>query len=190
MNPNQQITGAELQTLREACGLGRDELGEMMGVQARTIKHWENGRAGVPGDVGAYLVRLDEAINEQMQAQREALQASQRTQGGRLPAQLVLIRYRTNEPPASSPEQGRCAYQLNTLPEGVSGAVLGRLRLELRQSPGWERVPVRVVWFDPAGFEAWRQANNQQATETARQQWAAQELALQAIPHRADQPLA
>ena len=62
--PTRPLTGAELQTLREACNLTREELGELAGVAARTIKHWESGRAGVPADVAALAQRLDATIQQ------------------------------------------------------------------------------------------------------------------------------
>jgi len=58
------MTGAELQTLREACGLSRDELGARCGVQGRSIKYWETGAAksGVPADVADTVIKLDAQI--------------------------------------------------------------------------------------------------------------------------------
>ena len=59
MNTNHTITGAELQTLREAAGLSRDALAELAQVQARTVKHWETRTgAAVPADVAAIVTRL------------------------------------------------------------------------------------------------------------------------------------
>ena len=56
----QLMTGAELQALREACGLDRDEFGELCGVQGRSIKYWETGGSnhGVPADVSALVLQL------------------------------------------------------------------------------------------------------------------------------------
>jgi transcriptional regulator with XRE-family HTH domain len=89
------LTGAELQTLREACNLTREELGDLAGVAARTIKHWESGRAGVPADVAALAQRLDATIQQAAdQGARAVAQASAR-QGGTAPADVVLIRYRS-----------------------------------------------------------------------------------------------
>ena len=66
----EHMTGAELQTLREACHLSRDELAALAGVQARTLKHWENGRAGVPGDVADLVRSMDARVSR---AAREVL---------------------------------------------------------------------------------------------------------------------
>ena len=61
---NTYMTGAELQCLREACGLDRDQLGERCGVQGRSIKYWEMGASnhGVPADVAALVLELESAI--------------------------------------------------------------------------------------------------------------------------------
>lgn len=60
MNHTDYMTGAELQALREACGLDRDQFGEMCGVQGRSIKYWEMGQTnhGVPADVEALVTEL------------------------------------------------------------------------------------------------------------------------------------
>jgi DNA-binding XRE family transcriptional regulator len=55
------MTGAELQALREACGLDRDQFGELCGAQGRSIKYWETGKSnhGVPADVAALVLQLE-----------------------------------------------------------------------------------------------------------------------------------
>lgn len=65
MNTNDYMTGAELQALREACGLDRDQLGEMCGVQGRSIKYWEMGSSkhGVPADVESLILELESKVN-------------------------------------------------------------------------------------------------------------------------------
>lgn len=66
------MTGAELQALREACGLDRDQFGELCGVQGRSIKYWEIGQTnhGVPADVEALVselaTKVDAATDEQL----------------------------------------------------------------------------------------------------------------------------
>ena len=65
MNNDFLMTGAELQCLREACGLDRDQLGERCGVQGRSIKYWETGSSnhGVPADVASLVLELEEAVS-------------------------------------------------------------------------------------------------------------------------------
>jgi len=57
MNQTDYMTGAELQALREACGLDRDQFGELCGVQGRSVKYWEM-RSGVPADVANLVLEL------------------------------------------------------------------------------------------------------------------------------------
>lgn len=57
--PASTMTGAELQCMREACAVSREELADLVGVQSRTVKHWESGRATVPADVAAIMVSID-----------------------------------------------------------------------------------------------------------------------------------
>lgn len=65
MNHIDYMTGAELQALREACGLDRDQLGEMCGVQGRSIKYWEMGSSkhGVPADVESLILELSAKVD-------------------------------------------------------------------------------------------------------------------------------
>lgn len=60
------MTGAELQCLREACGLDRDQFGALCGVQGRSIKYWEMGASnhGVPADVAAMVLELEAKVSK------------------------------------------------------------------------------------------------------------------------------
>jgi len=62
---NEYMTGAELQALREACGLDRDQFGLLCGVQGRSIKYWEMGASnhGVPADVAALVQELADKVD-------------------------------------------------------------------------------------------------------------------------------
>lgn len=62
MNTQDYMTGAELQALREACGLDRDQFGEMCGVQGRSVKYWEM-RSGVPADVADLVLKLEAKVS-------------------------------------------------------------------------------------------------------------------------------
>ena len=57
---SEYMIGAELQCLREACGLNRDQFGALCGVQGRSIKYWEMSQSnhGVPADVTALIQEL------------------------------------------------------------------------------------------------------------------------------------
>lgn len=72
---NDYITGAELQALREACGLDRDQLGALCGVQGRSIKYWEAGQSnhGVPADVTTIVSDLADKVDTDTQETIERL---------------------------------------------------------------------------------------------------------------------
>lgn len=164
------ITGAELQTLREACGLSRDELGTLAGVQARTIKHWENGRAGVPADVVATLERIEDIIRT---AVRQLVIASMNSRQDH----VILTRH-------AAETWWQLEPAMHGLPIGVHGAIIGRTRQALIH-PGRH---VRVVNMDAEDYRAWRAARKLDDTTDARSAWAADQVTAQALPHRADQP--
>lgn len=191
------MTGAELQTLREAAGLSREALAELAQVQPRTVKHWETRTgAAVPADVAA-MVR--QVAAEVLQASREGLRAAMlQTHGGPMAAgvagalagifparddapEVVLIRYReTDHMHADDRAHG--------LRADVQGAIVARLVLDLQD----HGLRPRVVWFDPESFAHWVQVVQGlppgHDTPDARAAWAGHAIAAQAIPHPADQP--
>lgn len=196
MTTPDHMTGAELQTLREAAGLSREVLAGLANVQARTVKHWET-RTGsaVPADVAA-IVR--QAAAWVVQASREGLHAAiLQAKGGPMsammayvmggvlppsdaPPDLVLIRYRESD--HLHPQD-----RAQGLRADVHGAMVARLVLDL-QAHGMRP---RVVWFDPEDFAHWCDANRTNlpaGQQAARAAWAAQAIEAQAIPHPADQP--
>ena len=177
MTTHDHMTGAELQTLREAAGLSRDVLAGLANVQARTVKHWETRTgAAVPADVAAIVRQAADWV-------RKAAADAFFMELGRpeAPEDVVLIRYReTDHLHAQDRAQG--------LRADVHGAMVARLVLDLQHNG----LRPRVVWFDPESFAHWVQVVQGlppgHDTPAARAAWAAQAIAAQAIPHPADQP--
>jgi DNA-binding transcriptional regulator YiaG len=185
--PHQHITGAELQTLREACNLSREDFAELADVQARTVKHWENGRSGVPADVSALALKLDTTLTE---ATAHALDTIKRAHlaAGTAPADLALVRYRTAHDLRTNYSHAGQPSPAGDMPPELHAAIVGRVRLVARHLPQWAALPMRVVWFEPADYAAWLASTSNTDTSESRAAWAALQVAPQAIPHRADQP--
>ena len=195
MTPTNPMTGAELQTLREACGLTRERLGELCNVAARTVKHWET-RAGaaVPADVAGLVLPMAQLVHVMAERNRQRLQAILQKEGTtvhllgeKTPRNIdprdtpgpVLIRYHEA---ADMTQADRLA---GLLPE-VHGAIVTRVVLDLMG----EGFTPRVVWFDPAAYTAWATLQGQgpdQDTPDTRGAWAAEAIKA-AIPHPGDQP--
>lgn len=168
------MTGAELQTLREAAGLSREALADLAQVQPRTVKHWETRTgAAVPADVAAIVTRLAGWV---LHAARQGLQATMEN-APRGP-EVVLLRYRdTADMHAKDRAQG--------LRADVHGAMVARLMLDL-QAHG---LHARVVWFDPEAYGRWlTQEVDKPDGAGARAAWAAHAIEAQARPHAGDQP--
>lgn len=194
----EHMTGADLQTLREACALSRDDLADLAGVQARTVKHWENGRAGVPADVAALVLGLDAALDACTGAEFDAIHAT--WEPGTVP---VLLRFKTAQElrehiHATQPAHQRRGHDAGALWRGVPFCAAGAVALRVailwrfyRQQSGGTvqamQLP-RVVWFDVASYTQWQAVHNTPDSETARTAWARAALGVQAIPHRGDQP--
>jgi transcriptional regulator with XRE-family HTH domain len=171
------MTGAELATLRQACGLTREDLGALAGVHQRTVKHWESGHAGVPADVAATVARLLASINADVSARRRQI-----LDAGRPPGGLVLVRYRTAE------DMARFCPDMAGLPLTVHAATVVQLIQALAFTPGLQDLAIRVVYMDAPAYDAWLSACQVQDSDAARSRWAAGQVEGQALPHRPDQP--
>lgn len=179
----QHMTGAELQTLREGCNVSREEFAALVGVEARTVKHWENGRSGVPADVADVVQRIDYHVNQAVSGALVALHwLHERAPAGATLADMVLIRYRT------AGDLAKYQPDMAGLPLGAHGAVVQRFCSAVRYLAGFERVRMRVIWMGPAAYDAWRAACNMADSEATRSTWAGTQVEIQAIPHRGDQP--
>ena len=191
MTKTDYMTGAELQTLREACHLSRDDLASLAGVQARTIKHWENGRAAVPDDVADIVRKMDAQVQEAAAQELDLIRARAHpsTQPGTFGA--VLLRYKT--------EAGNLAG-LDLFPATITphhhlrGAIAARVMVGakwLQDASGGAPALVRIVWFDVAQYGEWRTMQGLAGLRDShelRQRWAGHAIEKQAIPHRLDQP--
>ena len=159
MNHDFLMTGAELQALREACGLDRDQFAMMCGIggkpPGRTIKHWETGGSnhGVPADVATLVLELFAKVTQD--ARDEIARRS-----GCGPTVL----FRGADP----------------LKNQVASRVYQEL-LRLGQD-------VRLVAFDYRTYRAWLDDGRMTDTPANKQAWAALQVKAQSKPHRADQP--
>lgn len=128
------MTGAELQTLRETCGLSRDEFATLADVAPRTVKHWENRAGGVPADVAKLAAELESAMRQAVIAHTERALFEHAPHG--LDAPVILTRYREGD------AMPRATW--GTMLPSMQGACVARVRVALL---GMGRA-VRVVWFD------------------------------------------
>jgi DNA-binding transcriptional regulator YiaG len=134
--PTCTMTGAELQCMREACAVSREELADLVGVQSRTVKHWESGRATVPADVAAIMTSIDtEAQAEAEFIMRHAVNRStpywlkiQRRPASTDPRSV----YASRTPSAQRREAARLAL--------IAGQVRGAMMLRMN------RVPAIIEW--------------------------------------------
>ncbi len=169
------LTGAELQTMREVCNLTREELGELAGVAARTIKHWESGRAGVPADVAALLQESNERIDLAASLlERDLLRKPNKP--GKEIMQPVFIRFHNQ-------------YQMSNFISGTIGNLTAEEYnasiIRARNNLLSKGIVSRVVWFDADSFADFMLKN---PGPEADRQWAADQVQHQARAHRADQP--
>lgn len=174
------MTGAELQTIREALHLTREDLADLAGVAARTVKHWESGRSGVPADVAETVTRMDalatrEASNE-LERLRHLPQSLDAPHGV---GDVVLTRYR-----GAAGMTPALRASLGGMAAWIQAAIVARVRAKVLE----HGASVRVVWFDPQDYEAWRSTQGLDDSHGARMIWAQQALENQAKPHRSDQP--
>lgn len=195
----EHMTGAELQTLREAAGLSREALAGLVGVEARTVKHWENGRSGVPADVAQVVANAAQQIANATAQKVDEMRfffhmadlcgkedQARKTKRKKYPAEgngyLVLMRYKETA-------------QMHPVEKdiGLTADMHGAMVTHLMQTLLAEGRFARVVWFDPDKFAIWAKFNdmvqNLGDTIVTRRRWAeSQAIPTQAKPHPGDQP--
>ena len=175
-----RISGAELQTMREAAGLSREALAQLVGVEARTVKHWEHGRAGVPADVAqvvqgaAQWVRTASAealrnVRAQLdptttQLMGEAVPSTHKTCPCLPLVPVVLLRYR--ETAHMHPADTR---------QGLRADMHGAMVAQVVQALAADGVRARVAWFGPLAYAAWAATKGVEDTPAQRDAWAAAE---------------
>lgn len=100
------------------------------------MKHRENGRAGVPGDVADVVRNIDQhATGMARHALGELLAMRAQAVPGQV-VDLVLVRYR------SAADLHRCHTSLKGLPEGAQGCIVARIMQALAMAaPGGTTVP-------------------------------------------------
>lgn len=162
------MNGAELKTLREACGLSVPDLARLAvsprtgaPVGERTVRYWEDGSFNVPDDVAQMLTKLDfmlsAAAEQALEAWRAAVQMHQ--QG---PDVVYLVRYRENE------DLWQFRPDMKGLPATCHAALINRVRLALLGMG----CATQVVWMEPAEYSRW--LGKRKDTEALRAAWAAQ----------------
>ena len=161
------MTGAELDTLRRACGWEREDLADLCRVQTRTIKHWQSGRAAVPDQVARFVraqaLWLQELTARTLRQYAEVLELAKVHSAGQ-PLEVVLLRYKDQADIAG-------ADAAEALTPATHAALTLRVMLAL-QAQGAE---VRLVWFDALAFGEWAYQHGVSDTSASRAAWAAGE---------------
>lgn len=129
------MTPAEYRTLREACGLSKQDAATFHNVAPRTIEHWEAGKNPVPDGVAEELRLLDLNINAAVQHKLDRLPAFSSEA-----KPFMLKRHRTAEEYVGS------RHHRLGLPFACDGVVAARAAYLL------ERKGARymISWSDPA----------------------------------------
>ncbi len=164
------MNGAELKTLREACGLSVGDMAKMAvsprtgsPVGERTVRYWESGSVPVPEDVSDMLVKLDTqlsyAAKQALEAWRAAVQMHRHG-----PYMVYLVRYREDE------DLWRYRSDMKGLPATCHAALINRARIALCDVG----CITKIVWMNPAEYSKWLKGRKD--NESLRAEWAATEL--------------
>jgi DNA-binding XRE family transcriptional regulator len=127
MEISERMTGDELATMRQACGLSRGDLATVVDVQNRTVKFWENGRIPVPQDV-ADVIRAGSLAAAQL---RESVDHGE-----------ILLMF------TSYTDFNRFAAPYSVDSPKLYGWIV---RGMLANYPG-----ARAVWMNTCAYDAWR----------------------------------
>jgi transcriptional regulator with XRE-family HTH domain len=82
------MTPAELRVIREWLGLTGEALGQLVGVQDRTIRRWESGQDRIPDGARLDIEHLESLATEAVEALTSQLRDA---------AEISTLTYRTNE---------------------------------------------------------------------------------------------
>lgn len=168
------MTAAEFRTLRDALGLSVDVCCRLFGVADRTIRRWDSGRLPVPDPVAHQLLEVDADFDSAAAgAVRKALDEVARR--GEAPADITIVRYRSDE------DLARYRPDMRQLGTQAHGALVDRLVRALRAA---DLPQPRLVWMDPASYEAWR--GTRPDHENLRAKWAGSQLDHPPPPPAAD----
>jgi hypothetical protein len=128
------MTSAEYRTLREACGLSKQNAATFHNVALRTIEHWEAGKNPVPDGAAEELRLLDLNIDGAVQHKLDRFPASSQAKP------FTLKRHRTAEEYVGS------RHHRLGLPFPCDGVVAARAA-DLLKRKGERFV---IFWADPA----------------------------------------
>lgn len=172
----QQMTGAELKTIRESLLLSAQALADLLkhagllsAGNVRTVQRWEDGARGIPADIAEAVERLDQSVEASAQKILGQIRAGGPT---------VLVRFDS--------EEDWQRFQRSPAPHEnrLHAAALQRVR---RDSAILGR-PVRLVTMEFERFEEWRFKNGRENDSESCSAWA--ELQIQNEPTSdIDQPL-
>ncbi|QVJ03083.1 DUF1870 family protein [Nocardiopsis eucommiae] len=100
MPEDERMKGVELKMVREWLALSGQELADLLGVNARTVRSWEQGRDPIPDSVRLEVERMEAVTAQAVTAGVEALMD--------LPEPTVLTylndgQYREREPDSTWP---------------------------------------------------------------------------------------
>lgn len=180
MTTTPTITGAELQTMREACNLSRTDLALLIQVSADDIAEWEGEQTVIPSRTAHVIAQLDKMVHIGVDAGIKAMKRSIATnRKGKTPKEYTLLRYRSHA------DLVRFEPIFQDVPNEIHGAIVTRFRDAMRHTPGLDTLTIRVIWMEPEAYEAWRNACQLPNNDTTRSAWAAQQIAAKATTYSA-----
>jgi transcriptional regulator with XRE-family HTH domain len=144
------MNGATLKTLREALGLNVAWLASAYGVQERSVRYWESGKAPVPDDVAQSIEQL-EMLAATMVSNAASLVRAHIAEHGAVDGAVRLVRYETPD------DLAKYQPDMKGLPVSFHAAALARTRWALEP----DGVAVDVHMLDAAAYEAWRRSTRQ-----------------------------
>lgn len=157
MNPT------ELNTLRRALWLTREQAGQLNGMTERSWRYLEDGTRAIPQDVQARMRGLDAAASAMADAVwDEHFNLSAKT-GDLKHVTTALLRY------ASTADLVAAHPDMAGVPVDMHAAAIDRARQQLEG----EGATVRIVLFDRAAYRDWIAGNGLPDNTASRDAWAA-----------------
>lgn len=162
MGPEDLTTGTEMRTIRESLGLSLDWTATYLGINAGTLRKWEAQRRTehIPLDAGRRLWSLLDAYEAYVRSECDDLVRDSH------PSAVTFLRFRGD----ADAEMTLTAEGVN-LPAAAHGVAQLRIARRVQEHFG---VPTRLIWFNPAEYGRWLEAEYPGASDNAglREEWA------------------
>ena len=159
------MNSAKFKTIRQSIGLSTESLGEILGVQPRSVQRWESGQHEAPAFAVAKILELHKIFLNMTNFQIDHIQKAIKKHG--VPENIVLVRYLKDDFLSWNPD-----FKDLLLPESFHAAMTARIYDFCTN----EKIKVEFVFFDESLYADYLKKEKLKDGRAARSQWASLQI--------------